>query len=421
MEKPNVLSFIHISDIHFAKYSSDAYDIDNELREAMITDLANYVKNSFKITGILVCGDIAYSGKKEEYDKALDFLHEVIDICELKDDDLFCVPGNHDVDQSVSRKSLLLDLAQTHLETIDKTEHIDDQIRKIQNDSIVNVSTGLLYKPIEMYNHFFSKFSCSYTVDNPNWITEIPINSKYTLGIYGMNSTLISSYKDHLDENGNKRCDGKERKMLINRKQIPNVKNDLIYLSLCHHPPECWSDPKLEELMDERVRIQLYGHKHIQNIDTNGKRVRISSGALHPERGDDWVPRYNLLELWIDNDILYVKIHPRIFDDIKGKFICDSKSCDKEKDFQLCCMELLIENTRGDFEEMQQDEKQVRKTSVRTKEIVYRFSVLSDRDKDRIISKFRSIKYSKEQNIEILLDQLAQNRLEEEFLNTIKS
>ena len=66
-------------------------------------------------------------------------------------------------------------------------------------------------------------------------------------------------------------------------------------------------------------------------------------------------------------------------------------------------------------------ERQIRKTSVRTKEIVYRFSVLSDRDKDRIISKFQSIKYSKEQNIEILLDQLAQNRLEEEFLNTIKS
>lgn len=66
-------------------------------------------------------------------------------------------------------------------------------------------------------------------------------------------------------------------------------------------------------------------------------------------------------------------------------------------------------------------EKQIRKTSVRTKEIVYRFSVLSDRDKDRIISKFQSIKYSKEQNIKILLDQLAQNRLEEEFLNTIKS
>ena len=65
--------------------------------------------------------------------------------------------------------------------------------------------------------------------------------------------------------------------------------------------------------------------------------------------------------------------------------------------------------------------KQIRKTSVRTKEIVYRFSVLSDRDKDRIISKFQSIKYSKEQNIEILLNQLAQNRLEEEFLNTIKS
>lgn len=90
---------------------------------------------------------------------------------------------------------------------------------------------------------------------------------------------------------------------------------------------------------------------------------------------------------------------------------CETNHTNADKIMNMC-----------DFEEMQQNEKQmIRKTSVRTKEIVYRFSVLSDRDKDRIISKFRSIKYSKEQNIEILLDQLAQNRLEEEFLNTIKS
>lgn len=89
---------------------------------------------------------------------------------------------------------------------------------------------------------------------------------------------------------------------------------------------------------------------------------------------------------------------------------CETNHTNADKIMNMC-----------DFEEMQQNEKQIRKTSVQTKEIVYRFSVLSDRDKDRIISKFRSIKYSKEQNIEILLDQLAQNRLEEEFLNTIKS
>lgn len=89
---------------------------------------------------------------------------------------------------------------------------------------------------------------------------------------------------------------------------------------------------------------------------------------------------------------------------------CETNHTNADKIMNMC-----------DFEEMQQNEKQIRKTSVRTKEIVYRFSVLSDRDKDRIISKFQSIKYSKEQNIEILLDQLAQNRLEEEFLNTIKS
>ena len=35
-----MLSFIHLSDIHFHKYSGDAYDIDHDLRCEIIRDIS---------------------------------------------------------------------------------------------------------------------------------------------------------------------------------------------------------------------------------------------------------------------------------------------------------------------------------------------------------------------------------------------
>ena len=61
-------SFIHMSDIHFRLYSGDPYDLDNPLRKAMINDLRSCVSIHLKnMKGILVCGDLAYSGKDEEF------------------------------------------------------------------------------------------------------------------------------------------------------------------------------------------------------------------------------------------------------------------------------------------------------------------------------------------------------------------
>ena len=57
-------SFIQMSDIHFKSSSGDSYDIDKQLRSAMIRDLKNNVLNHIdNIKGILVCGDLAVRKK----------------------------------------------------------------------------------------------------------------------------------------------------------------------------------------------------------------------------------------------------------------------------------------------------------------------------------------------------------------------
>lgn len=80
--------------------------------------------------------------------------------------------------------------------------------------------------------------------------------------------------------------------------------------------------------MDDRIAIQLYGHKHLQMIRKTSYGIVVGSGATHPSRLEsDWMPRYN----WITIDIefekevptLIIKVYPRVLDDIESKFIPD--------------------------------------------------------------------------------------------------
>lgn len=422
MEEKRVLSFIHISDIHFRKESGDPYDIDNELRKAMLTDLEFEAdKELVNVCGVLVCGDLAFSGKEEEFDIAREFLFDVTKLFRISLKDVFCVAGNHDVDQSVARESRILECVQDELVSIDKKrpDCLDAELRKFQKDHFIE---GLLYEPLLAYNSCVKEMASYYSLEAPTWQSTMALNEKYTLAIHGMNSVLTSNYKDHLDEDG-KKIPNNERKMIMNRKQIPDYCENVIYLSLCHHPPECWNNANLKELMDSRVRIQLYGHKHIQHIDVNKSRVRISSGALHPERNGEWIPRYNWIEIWIEQDKLCVKIFPRVFDDMQGKFFNDTASCDLGKIYRLIEMPFLGNET-GEKESEKEvevaEQREVRNTNIITKEIVYRFSILSESGKKRLLRYFPMLQYNIEQDIYILLQQLKDNDIEKKFLDTMR-
>ena len=85
----NKLSFIHLSDIHFVKSSNDPSDIDKDLREAIITDLKiNGRENLENVAGILVTGDIAFSGNRKEYEIAKEYLNRDFDVFNISKRDV---------------------------------------------------------------------------------------------------------------------------------------------------------------------------------------------------------------------------------------------------------------------------------------------------------------------------------------------
>lgn len=90
------ITWLHISDFHLRE--SHAWSQDAVL-SAMRSDIARRQKCGLTIDFILASGDLAFSGKKAEYDLVRSFFEELSDLTGVLCERIFCIPGNHDVDR----------------------------------------------------------------------------------------------------------------------------------------------------------------------------------------------------------------------------------------------------------------------------------------------------------------------------------
>lgn len=372
-----MLSFVHLSDIHFHQHSGDAYDLEADLRAELLSDIrTNFSTSILSVDGILLCGDIAFSGKLKEYKVAHCFITEIREALSVNDLPVYCVPGNHDVDQDILQKKPAVKVLRDTLEKSQDSNTLNSCLR----DFFCEVSSAtLLYATIACYNsNFAGKYSCKLVTKKLLWEKELTLNGEYTLCLLGLNSTIISSIDDHM----------KNRLMIISETQIPTRKKGFIYLTLCHHPPECWIDPEqqLALKMNERVHVQLYGHKHSQKIEKNGDSLIIASGATQPSRREpNWIPRYNWITVDVvnrdGNDYLVVKIYPRVYSKSKYKFEKDEKLCTEKEDFFIHEINLSQESSNITTSSMNIDETiqcfEINKDESWKKECIYDFCDLS--------------------------------------------
>ncbi|MCY6356011.1 metallophosphoesterase [Clostridium sp. ZS2-4] len=313
------LSFIHLSDIHFVKSSNDPSDIDKDLREAIINDLEiNGRENLKNVAGILVTGDIAFSGNIEEYEIAKEYLNRVCDVFHIKPSDVYCVPGNHDVNQNVVNSSDLIFAAQN---AVDEKETIDDA-DKTFSKYISDNNFNALFKPIDEYNEFAKRFECDISADKIFWQKDFVLEENLKLRVVGINSSFLSNRTDH-------QKDKPDRLMYIGQAQIPCYETDVATLLMCHHPPQCWKfKDHILQRINKRADIQLYGHMHSQSVEIMDENAILYSGAVHPTRTVDWLPRYNWITISskteTDERILEVEIYPRCLTADRDSFAIDS-------------------------------------------------------------------------------------------------
>ena len=95
---------LHLSDIHFGRNDPqygirDSFEKHDEILNGLLEAIAG-LDGDFMPEHIVVTGDIAWHGKKSEFDEAKDWFKKLLRITGLSGKDIsFCV-GNHDVDLS---------------------------------------------------------------------------------------------------------------------------------------------------------------------------------------------------------------------------------------------------------------------------------------------------------------------------------
>jgi len=166
-------------------------------------------------------------------------------------------------------------------------------------------------------------FHCDINPAQPYWEYDIELNDGSKLRLRGLNSTLVSNEYD--DNVGNKL-------ILGSFQSNPKRQKGVEYITLCHHPPQWLRDQdSVEGFLRAKARIQLFGHKHNQNIIQIDKSVHITAGATHPNRRElEWLPRYNYLAISVKCNAnerkLCIKVFPRVWSKEEKCFQADYDS-----------------------------------------------------------------------------------------------
>lgn len=276
------IGILHFSDIHFKE--------NNNFVANKKSNIVNAIKgNCYKLKQvfIVISGDVAFSGKKEEYEIAKNFIDAIVG--ELKTEckvevEVIIAPGNHDCDFSKNNQSR------------------ENNLKAIRDNGDEAISDDVIETCTSIQNNFFD-FSSKYNA----YVNRLAVSQKFDCEnecIYFncYNTAWLSS---KIEDPGT---------LFFPKKNIhaPNEKS--IYVSVFHHPSN-WFNPKTKgnncrefsSSIHESSNIILSGHEHspdlskTENLIRGNESITIQGGEL---QGNGTNSEFNYMELDIANKIL---------------------------------------------------------------------------------------------------------------------
>jgi len=334
--------FVHLSDIHFGQEAKDGtIYIHDDVRRELITDAQLQRRARGPADGILVVGDIAYSGLKTEFEKAAQWLDQLAEAAGCAKNAVLLIPGNHDVDLDgvdVFGKTCHRDL---------RAIPVGDLALRLSELAAMELNEHPLHKKLKAYREFAEQYGCDFaSSERPVWEKDFTKNNQHILRFVGLNSVQVSNKEDDED------------KMILGASQyiIPRAPN-VEHVVLLHHPFKWYRDRSdAETYLRSRARIILFGHEHIALVQkmsagNDHEYLMIDSGATNPPKQiDDFRYRYN----WINFEVqgtdashtLAVRIFPRIWSKERTAFIAEhakmNLDADESKEFMLTCTQFEV-------------------------------------------------------------------------------
>ncbi len=281
------LSIIHFSDIHI----NDSRDLIltriNKLKMACVSSLPSQGN-----VVLAVSGDIAYSGKKEQYDLAANMLNEIERYIKQEKGSevhVVCVPGNHDCDFKTGSPVIRAAL-------IDSAKQSD-----IDND---------YYNAVKEVQSEYDCFVEGYGIDASQTlpIFEITVAGQKVRFLL-VNTAWMSVLKE------------KPGRIVMPQKLFPDYEsNDCKVVFCMYHHPDSWLNPDYKSGFVDYVRVHadmiLVGHEHMRDsyekigdsfsvYCSHGKELQDSNGdssAFTVLNFDEAMQNFDVVDFVWDSD-----------------------------------------------------------------------------------------------------------------------
>ena len=299
-----MLRLVHLSDIHFGGYG-EVWDDKEDQRDQLTEDVARLVAEDGSADAILIGGDIAFSGKRDEYDRARKWLDELVTAADCDPSSIWMVPGNHDVDQAVIKRSPILEAFHRDVQECGLDELDELLKRRMAQDE---AAVGLV-APFTEYTKFARKYGCPTSAHTPYWHDDSLQTGSHAVQLWGVNSAVVSGLNDGDPP--------KSDPTLVLGTHQSRMKEPagVLRLALCHHPPSHLRDWDRVAPYFARAHVCLFGHVHAYRTEQRvaGGGVHVHAGAVGPPAGGAWGPTYNFLSLEVGDESIQLEVRPRVW------------------------------------------------------------------------------------------------------------
>lgn len=318
--EPGVLRFVHLSDIHFGQEKAGQLIPYNDIRDALIEDCRKMRQQFPTCSGILVSGDIAFSGISDQYKDAAKFLDQLSSVLGCDREAVCVVPGNHDVIVGHVTSAILEEVRDSKKHDENSVQGLLEKLSKEHE----KIETHPCLKPQLQYHEFASQYGCHFvSTKYPYWFKKLVFPTR-EFHLVGLNTVQFSNLED-----------SKAKLVLGNAQFTLPRKAGIEYIVMMHHPADWCMDSQLaEQQLVGKARVLITGHEHAPAIKTiqhehGVEQVVIRSGATTPPHQERFYKyTYNWLEMTIrelnGHEYLDVKIYPRLWVPERVEFVADS-------------------------------------------------------------------------------------------------
>ncbi len=238
----NRIRWIQLSDIHYQLANYNTVKVRDRLVEYL-----EQLRQSNEYNFLIITGDVANRNKGYDPDTKA-FIWRIADGLQIEKQQIFIVPGNHDLDRSGLRTMILKGLF---------SEKFDELSNKV--DEIIYGNAATL-KALQKDFNDFSVFE-AVLLNRPSRINELHfVEEGENYRIIHINTCFVSGQ------------DGEEGNLLIGCRRLYDTLKSLehddkkVNIAIGHHSLDCFVSSEKEKILDDfrhsNVDIYLCGHEH---------------------------------------------------------------------------------------------------------------------------------------------------------------